>query len=81
MTTAPHWEHFARGLLDALGGDPAEQERILDGDLASIRAALKGKGGEAGVFDGMGDREFHMVVSTARIAVGRVARAYRREAS
>jgi hypothetical protein len=63
--------------LEALDGNPSDQERFLYGDLASIRAALKGKGGKAGIFEGMGDREFMTVVHTARVAIGRVAKAYR----
>ena len=77
MTTAPHWEYLAKWMLEALDGNPAEQERVLCGDKASICAALKAKGGKAGIFEGMDDREFIIVVETARLAVDREGRAYR----
>lgn len=67
MAIDPHWANAAKWMIEALDGDRSHQQRVLDGDPASIRAALKGKGN--GVFDRMGEREFAGVVYTARHAL------------
>jgi MFS transporter, AAHS family, 4-hydroxybenzoate transporter len=54
-------------MLRELGGDRSHQQRILDGDMDSIRAALKGKAN--GVFDTMNFHDFFGVVCTARLAL------------
>ncbi len=76
MASESYWDILAGWMLEILEGNPAEQERVLHGDPASIRAALKCTG-KLGIFENMGDREFMTVVHTAQVAVGRVARAWR----
>lgn len=55
-----YWAESVKEMLDLLGGDAAHQQRVLSGDLASIRAALKDTR-----FETMEQRELATIVATA----------------
>ena len=68
MISYTYWDILAGWILKTLGGSPAEQEGVLQGDVASIRAALK-RTGKKGVWETMDDEDFMKMVETARDAV------------
>jgi hypothetical protein len=58
-----HWTNNVDDMLGLFGGDREHQKRILDGNQASIRLALKGSR-----FENMGYGEFLSTVFRARVA-------------
>jgi hypothetical protein len=61
-----YWTNCVNEVLGLLGGDQAHRQRILSGDLASIRVALKGSR-----FETMEEREFAAVVAATRTTLRR----------
>jgi len=62
----PHWAASVEGMLELIGGTPAQQQRILSGELPDIRTALKGSR-----FETMGERELAAIVATAQVSLRR----------
>jgi hypothetical protein len=43
MSIDPHWDYAVKTMLDSLEDDRLHQQRLLDGDMDSIHAALRRK--------------------------------------
>jgi len=61
-----YWTDSVKEVLDLLGGDRAHQQRVLSGDLAGVRSALKGSR-----FEKLEQHELESIIFTAVFSLRR----------